>query len=285
MAHILVLAFALELVQVFQLVQVRPLVVVFQLAGLLSGLAFLLVLAFRYPLNTALTVSASLAQIGEFSFILAGLGVALGVLPAEGQSLILAGALISIALNPFTFQMAEPLQAWIRARSRLARQLEARTDPLAELPSHVPSHTLTGHIVLVGYGRVGRHIAAALDAQGMPYVVAEQQREAVEQLRGRGVHAVAGDASDPAVLIQAHVARARMLVIASPDAFQARKMIEIARTLNPRVRIVVRSHSEDEAELLRREHAVEVRVGEQELANGMLRYVNEHAAARASTTS
>jgi monovalent cation:H+ antiporter-2, CPA2 family len=247
--------------------------------------AFLLVLAFRYPLNTALTVSASLAQIGEFSFILAGLGVALGVLPAEGQSLILAGALISIALNPFTFQMAEPLQAWIRARSRLARQLEARTDPLAELPSHVPSHTLTGHIVLVGYGRVGRHIAEALDAQGMLYVVAEQQREAVEQLRGRGVHAVAGDASDPAVLIQAHVARAQILVIATPDAFLARKMIEIARTLNPRVHIVVRSHSEDEAELLRREQAVEVLVGELELANSMLRLVSEHAAARASASS
>jgi CPA2 family monovalent cation:H+ antiporter-2 len=247
--------------------------------------AFFLVLAFRYPLNTALTVSASLAQIGEFSFILAGLGVALGVLPAEGQSLILAGALISIALNPFTFQMAEPLHAWIRARSGLARQLETPTDPLAELPSHVPSHALTGHIVVVGYGRVGRHIAEALDAQRVPYVVAEQQREAVEQLRGRGVHAVAGDASDPAVLIQAHVARAQMLVIATPDAFLARKMIEIARTLNPRVHVVVRSHSEDEAELLRREQAVEVLVGELELANSMLRLVNEHAAARATASN
>ncbi len=211
--------------------------------------------------------------------------MALGVLPAEGQSLILAGALISIALNPFTFQMTEPLQAWIRARSGLARQLEARTDPLAELPSHVPSHALTGHIVLVGYGRVGRHIAEALDARGMPYVVAEQQRETVEQLRGRGVHAVAGDASDPAVLIQTHVARAQILVIATPDAFLARKMIEIARTLNPRVHVVVRSHSEDDAELLRREQAVEVLVGEWELANSMLRHVSEHAAARASAPS
>jgi len=117
--------------------------------------AFLLVLAFRYPLNTALTVSASLAQIGEFSFILAGLGVSLGVLPVEGQSLILAGALISIALNPLAFQMAEPLQHWIRARSKLARQLEQRDDPLAELPADVSSRTLSGHVVLVGFGRVG----------------------------------------------------------------------------------------------------------------------------------
>jgi CPA2 family monovalent cation:H+ antiporter-2 len=266
----------------------RPLHVLAVVAIIVFGkslAAFLLVLAFRYPLNTALTVSASLAQIGEFSFILAGLGVALGALPVEGQSLILAGALISIALNPLTFQMAEPLQGWIRARSRLARRLEARTDPLAELPSHVPSHALTGHIVLVGYGRVGQHIAEALDAQGMSYVVAEQQREAVEQLRGRGIHAVAGDASDPAVLIQAHVARAQMLVIASPDAFLARKMIEIARTLNPRVHVVVRSHSEDEAELLRHEQGVEVLVGERELAESMLRHVSEHAETRASAPS
>jgi CPA2 family monovalent cation:H+ antiporter-2 len=244
--------------------------------------AFLLVLAFRYPLNTALTVSASLAQIGEFSFILAGLGVTLGVLPAEGRSLILAGALISIALNPLAFRMVEPLQDWIRARSRLARQLEQRDDPLAGLPADVSPETLTGHIVLVGFGRVGRHIAEALDAHGLRYVVAEQQREAVEKLRMRGIHAVAGDACEPAVLIQAHVARALMLVIATPDAFRSRNMIEIARTLNPRIHVLVRSHSEDEADLLRREQAVEVLVGELELANSMVRHVREHADARAA---
>src|SRR3569832_1094436 len=237
--------------------------------------AFLLVLAFRYPLNTALTVSASLAQIGEFSFILAGLGVMLGVLPAEGQSLILAGALISIALNPLVFTVIEPAQTWIRARSKLARKLEQRDDPLAELPADVTPHTLTGHIVLGGYGRVGRHIAEALDAQGQPYVVAEQQREEVERLRTRGIHAVVGDASEPAVLIQAHIARALMLVIAIPDAFQARKMIEIARTLNPRIHILVRSHCEDEAALLRRVQCVDVLVGERELANSMVRHVSE----------
>jgi CPA2 family monovalent cation:H+ antiporter-2 len=263
----------------------QPLQVLAVVAIIVTGkslAAFLLVLAFRYPLNTALTVSASLAQIGEFSFILAGLGVTLGVLPVEGQSLILAGALISIALNPLTFQMVEPLQNWLRAHSGLARQLELREDPLAELPAHVASHTLTGHVVLVGYGRVGRHIAEALAVQGRPYVVAEQQREAVEKLRERGIHAVAGDACEPAVLIQAHVARAHILIIATPDTFQARKMIEIARTLNPRIHVVVRSHSEGEAELLRREQAVEVLVGELELANSMLRYVSEHAAARAT---
>ena len=145
----------------------------------------------------------------------------------------------------------------------------------AELPADVTPHTLAGHIVLGGYGRVGRHIAEALDAQGQPYVVAEQQREEVEKPRTRGIHAVVGDASEPAVLIQAHIARALMLVIAIPDAFQARKMIEIARTLNPRIHIVVRSHCEDEAALLRREQSVDVLVGERELANSMVRHVSE----------
>src|SRR5581483_3166388 len=108
-----------------------------------------LVLAFRYPLNTALTVSASLAQIGEFSFILAGLGVSLGLLSVKGQSLILAGALISIALNPLVFTMVEPLQVWIRSRSALARTLERSADPLSELPVTTDEKYLSGHVVLV----------------------------------------------------------------------------------------------------------------------------------------
>src|SRR5262245_2028952 len=127
--------------------------------------AALLVLLMRYPLNTALTVSASLAQIGEFSFILGGLGAALGLLPAQGQSLILAGALISIALNPLLFSAIGPLQRWLRERSKLARALERRDDPLAELPMSTDRRYLARQVVIVGYGRVGRHIAEALRAQ------------------------------------------------------------------------------------------------------------------------
>jgi len=240
--------------------------------------AFLLVLAFRYPLNTALTVSASLAQIGEFSFILAGLGVSLGLLSAEGQSLILAGALVSIALNPLVFQAIEPAQAWIRSRSKLARVLERPDDPLAELPMTVDLDQLTGQVVLVGYGRVGGRIGEALVQRKVPFVVADQNRELVERLRERGIPAVSGDASDPAVLIQAHIARARMLVIATPDAFHARKMIEIARMLNPGIDTVVRTHSEEEAELFRKENVGRVFMGEHELALGMTRHVLERIA-------
>jgi len=240
--------------------------------------AFFLVLAFRYPLNTALTVSASLAQIGEFSFILASLGVSLRLLPEEGQSLILAGALISIALNPLLFKAIEPAQAWIRSRSKLARIVERPDDPLAELPTSVDSSRLSGQVVLVGYGRVGRRVGEALAKHGVPFVVAEQNRELVGQLRERGLWAVSGDASDPAVLIQAHIARARMLVIATPDTFNVRRMIEIARALNPGIETVVRTHSDEEAALLRSENAGTVFIGEHELALGMARYVLDRIA-------
>ena len=228
--------------------------------------AFFLVLLFRYPLNTALTVSASLAQIGEFSFILANLGVSLGLLPTEGQSLILAGAIISIALNPLVFRAIEPAQAWIRSRSKLAQTLERPDDPLAVLPMTVDLNRLSGQVVLVGYGRVGRRIGEALTANGISFVVAEENREIVEQLRESGVPAVSGDASEPTVLIQAHIHRARMLVIATPDTLDVRRMIEIARTVNPRIETVVRTHSEEEAVLLEKENAGKVFLGEHELA-------------------
>ncbi len=235
--------------------------------------AFVLVLAFRYPLNTALTVSASLAQIGEFSFILAGLGVSLGLMPVEGQSLILAGALISISLNHLVFQAVEPIQAWIRARSTLARALERPDDPLAELPMTVESRYVTDHILLVGHGRVGERIAAALKAQGRACVIAEQNRELVENLRARGLHAVAGDAAEPAVLIQAHIARARALVITVPDIFRVRQMVEVARMLNPRVDIAIRTHNAEEAKLLGSENAGTIFLDEQELALNVLRHL------------
>jgi CPA2 family monovalent cation:H+ antiporter-2 len=254
----------------------QPLKLLLVLAIIIFGkslAAFFLVLLFRYPLNTALTVSASLAQIGEFSFILASLGVSLGLLPREGQSLILAAAIISIALNPLVFRAIEPAQAWIRARSRLAETFERSDDPLAVLPMTVDVNRLTGQVVLVGYGRVGRRIGEALAAHGIAFVVAEENREIVEWLRESGVPAVSGDASEPTVLIQAHVQRARMLVIATPDTLDVRRMIAIARTVNPRIETVVRTHSEEEAVLLEKEKAGKVFLGEHELAIAMTRHV------------
>jgi len=141
---------------------------------------------------------------------------------------------------------------------------------------------LTGHVLLVGYGRVGRRIGEALIERGVPIVVAEENREIVQELRDRGIAAVSGDASEPAVLVQAHVARAKMLVIATPDTFRARKMLEIATALRPDAVMVVRTHSEEEAGLLAKETAAKVFFGEHELALAMTRHVLERIGERQS---
>lgn len=238
-----------------------------------SAAALAIVLAFRYPLNTALIVSASLAQIGEFSFILAGLGLSLGLLPAEGMSLVLAGALISIALNPVLFAAVEPVRRWIIECSEFARRLEQRVDPYAELPMSTERKYLEGQVVLVGYGRVGKRIANTLGAHDIPYVVAEQNRELVESLRKKGMVAVSGNAADPAVLIQAHIADAALLVVAIPDPLDVRQMVDTARTLNPGIEIVLRTDSEEELVMLRKENIGTVFFREEELANGITRHV------------
>ena len=257
-----------------QVLMTQPLQVLAVVAIIIIGksmAAALIVWLFRYPLNTSLTVSASLAQIGEFSFILAGLGLTYQLLDRDAYSLILAGALISIALNPFLFAAVEPAQRWIRARSRLARLVERSDDPLAELPMSTDRKFLSKQVVLVGYGRVGRRIAEALSERNIPYVVADQNRELVERLRASGLPAVSGNAVDPETLVQAHIHEASVLAIATPKTLEVRQMAETARTLNPGIAILVRSHNEDEARLLEQEDGCTVFVGERELADAMTR--------------
>lgn len=235
--------------------------------------AVALVLAFRYPLNTALTVGASLAQIGEFSFILASLAMALGLMDTTAHNLILAGALASIALNSVIFTCIEPLQRIIRKRSKLARSLELRDDPLAVLPMSTDDAYLAGQVVLVGYGRVGRRIAKILNEHKVPYVVVEANRDVVEQLRAKDVPAVCGDASDPTVLIQAHIAQAGVLVAATANTFHVRQMVDIARKLNPKIETVIRTHNEEEAELWVKENVGRIFLSEQQLAGGMADHI------------
>ena len=243
----------------------RPLQVLSVTAIIMVGksvAATALVLGLRYPLNTALTVSASLAQIGEFSFILAALGDSLGVLPPEAKSLIVAGALLSIALNPLLFSAVEPARRWILQRSALARRLESRDDPLAELPTSTDRKYLARHVVLVGYGHIGKSIAETLLARDIPFVVVEQNRERVEALRAAGMQAVSGDAGDPAALIQAHIAEAALLVVAAAESTEIRPMIDTARQLNPGIAMVVRAPNAEEAALLQKEgarHAVHMK--------------------------
>jgi CPA2 family monovalent cation:H+ antiporter-2 len=237
--------------------------------------AFAIVIAFGYPLNTALMVSASLAQIGEFSFILATLGIHLKVFTIEGQNLILAGALLSIALNPFLFRMIAPASSWIRANSRLGRMTRRGSDHLAGLPMSTDEKKITGHVVLVGYGRVGQRICDALLAQDIPVVIAEENREVVEDLRRRGLAAVSGSGSEPSVLIQAHIHKARMLVAATPDPFMTRQMVDIARKLNPQIETVARTHTDEETQFLEQDRIDRVFMGENELALSMTRYILE----------
>jgi CPA2 family monovalent cation:H+ antiporter-2 len=254
----------------------RPLQVLAVVAIIIVGkslAAGALVLAFRYRLNTALTVSAGLAQIGEFSFILLGLGASLGLLPPEGQSLVLAGALISIALNQLLFNSVEVAEKWLLAKSAFLRRLEARIEPTAQLPMETEDKYLARHVVLVGYGKLGRSIAKALLEKQIPFVLVDQNRECVERLRAGGMAAVSGDATEPEVLIQAHIAEARVLVIATPNTLDVRQMIVIARTLNPSIETVVRAHSLDESGLLNLEAAGAVFLAEEELASAIKRQV------------
>lgn len=235
--------------------------------------AMLLVFMLGYPLNTVLIVAASLGQIGEFSFILAGLGLSLGLMPAEGMSLVLAGALISIAFNPIAFAAITPFKNWMLKHSALARKYENRDDPFAELPMTTERKFLEGQVVLVGYGHVGQQIAKALAEQDIPYIIAEQNRELVQNLRKQGINAVSGDATEPSVLIQAHITDADMLVVATGDPLNVRQMIDTARTLNPDIEIVLRTRSEDETKLLRKDNMGTVFFGEEELARSMTHHI------------
>ena len=239
-----------------------------------SFAALLIVLAFRYPLRTALTVSASLAQIGEFSFILAAMGLTLGLLPPEGQSLILAAALLSIMLNPLVFKTIDPVERAALSIRPLAGVLEraARMDPEH---TESPIGNLRDHVVLIGYGRVGREIGRALRQANIALVVIEQNAELVNRLREQGAAAIRGDASIERVLAHASPATARMLVAAIPDAFQARRMLQLARKTNPDIDSVVRTHSREELELLEAAGFGLVLMAERELAERMSRYVTE----------
>jgi CPA2 family monovalent cation:H+ antiporter-2 len=252
----------------------EPLAVLAVLAIIMVGkslAAFIIMLAFRHPVRTALTVSASLAQIGEFSFILAGLGAALGLLPADGRDLILAGALLSIALNPLIFAGIAPLSNWLEARPRLLALLERPGAERHRTTAGIAPQ-LRDHAILVGYGRVGGAIGVVLEQQGLPFAVIERDHLMLASAQAAGVPTLVGDAAAPGVLAAAGIAHARLLVIATPDRFQARRIVELARELKPGIDMVVRTHSESELQKLEALNVGRVVMGERELAHGMLEY-------------
>ena len=234
--------------------------------------AFAIVLAFGYAIRTALTISASLAQIGEFSFILAGLGVTLGLLPEAGRDLILAGALLSITLNPLAFATIEPIVRWFNERPKLLALVTRESERRAVLPADSNVSNLCDHAVIVGYGRVGSVVGHALQTVGLEFVVIETNRRVVDHLREDKITAIYGDASANGVLDLAQIARARLLVIATPDGFHARRILELARAKNPDIAVVVRTHSLEELHYLIRQGVNRAVMGELELALEMTEY-------------
>ncbi|MBX3261152.1 MAG: Kef family K(+) transporter [Labilithrix sp.] len=232
--------------------------------------ALVIVLVFRYPVRTALTISASLAQIGEFSFILAALARTHGLLPPEGQSLIVAAALLSISLNPVAFRFSDWAGRWIMARPRLVELLERPARPAGELSPSVDRAKLRDHVILVGFGRVGGAVSTALERQKIPFVVVEENRGRVEDARKqRRPPLLYGDATRRDVLDEAGVAHASMIIVTVPDPFHARTIIENAYAANRSIATVVRTHSESERAYLESHGVGLALVGEKELAIGL----------------
>jgi len=226
-----------------------------------SVAAFLIVLLFRHPVGVGMTIAASLAQIGEFSFILVGLGMSLGLLPEAGRDIVLATAIISIVLNPLAFGVSRRLEPYLEAAQRRLRKAapagQSATEP-------------GGHVVLVGFGRVGTLVAAALADKGVPFLVVESDADRVIDLREKDYPYVEGNAASRGVIAQAGIGHASELLVAIPNAFEGGRAIRLAKEANPGIRIVARAHSDAEVAHLGRLGADVVIMGERQIALEMI---------------
>ena len=253
----------------------NPLPVLAVLALIVVGKAvtkFVVVAVAGYAPRVALTVAVGLAQIGEFSFIVGTLGRSLGLLPEEGYQLIVAGALLSITINPVLFGLIPGLERRLRNNPAVIAFMDRRAGELARLRPE-ERESLRQHAIICGFGRVGRLIGPALDRRGFRYVVVTQQRDEVDWLRTQGVTAVYGDASSAVVLDMAGLHGARVVVVATSDPHDTRLIVERVRSMNDNVDLVVRTHSDAEAAHLRALGGkVQAIHAERELAVQMARY-------------
>ncbi|UVK47429.1 Kef family K(+) transporter [Mesorhizobium sp. AR07] len=252
--------------------------------------AFVIVIAFGYPLATALMISASLAQIGEFSFILAELGVGLKLLPEQGRDLILAGAILSIVLNPLMFLAIDWMKPWLERRAaRTAAPVEAKPVGPATEPGQVasvavsakgedgpPRTSLTNHAILIGYGRVGSLVGAALKEAALPFLVIEDADKTLARLKADGIETVSGNAANAEVFAAANPEGAKRLILAIPNAFEAGQIVLRARAANPGINVIARAHSDAEVEHLKGLGADTVIMGEREIARGIVEEVMGH---------
>ena len=213
-----------------------------------------------------------LFRSGEFSYILADLGIGLGVLTAHARDVILGVSILSIVVNPFLFSYALSF----RAREEAARAGEGEVRaPKTELQ---PT-SLTGHAVLIGYGRVGQLVGETLVKEGWRIFVIEDAADVAERLRAQGIEIVSGNAADEKVLGAANLAAAKLLFVAIPNAFEAGQIVQQARSANPKLEIAARAHFDAEVEYLKRFGADEVIMGEREIAHAMLDYARQRKAA------
>ena len=231
--------------------------------------AFLIVRLFGHPSSTALTISASLAQIGEFSFILAGLGLSLALLPELGRDLVLAGAILSIVLNPLFFAVLDRWLASAEAEANTSAEVAPAGRKETAAREHVPLTTLRDHVVLVGHGRVGSFISTTLPA-GTPLLIIDDEADRLAGLKGEGREAIAGNAAHPDVIRAANLPAARCLLVAIPDAFEGGQVVAQARELSASLPIIARAHSEAEIEHLKKHGATSVVMGEHEIAKAMV---------------
>jgi len=215
-------------------------------------------------LRSAATVASALAQTGEFSFILAAEAVADGIMPEIGLSLVLSGALIAILANPFVFRG----NAMLTERLGKLRLLQAPAPRLA--PG--PAPPVADHALVIGHGRVGSVVAAALRRHGVPLVVIEEDRGNAERSRRAGVPVIFGDGTRPEVIAAGHPERARLLVVAVPERFLARRVIDLVRQANRGIDVVVRTHSDEEAAWLDAREVGLVVMSERETALGIAEY-------------
>jgi CPA2 family monovalent cation:H+ antiporter-2 len=236
----------------------RPLAVLATLAIIIGGksiAAYAIVRSFGRDHQTAVTVSASLAQIGEFSFILANLGTNLNVLPAEGRDLILAGAILSILLHPFIFSFAG---------KRVPRTDDPEMDEAARKK----------HVIVVGYGRVGKFIVEKLRTAKREFVLIDDQSDVVRLADEAGVKAIRGNAAARDILAEAGIERASHLLLAIPEGFEAGGIAQVARELKADLSIIARAHSREEVKHLLAHGANRVIMGEEEIARQMIRAVS-----------
>jgi CPA2 family monovalent cation:H+ antiporter-2 len=242
-----------------------------------TAAAYLVVRLFGHQAPTALSISVSLAQIGEFSFILAGLGVSLAVLPESARSLILAGAIISILLNPLLIELLDRLPLWRAAAE--AGDVETGPPPEARGREPIPTTRLTDHVVLVGHGRVGSVVSEALREAKLPYLVIESDHDAAADLRQQSIETITGNAADPEVVRSANLGAARCLLVAIPDGFEGGQAVMQAREANPDLLIIARAHSEEEVLHLKKHGASIVIMGEEQIARAMIEDVRNAVAA------